>query len=234
MPLRVNTTAQRLLFLWRQTIKACGYGCSILFAAAAISGELLELSVEEADDEYTLRIVAVLAAPEEYVYRVITDYRHAYRISPAITRVDLMPSHQENVIRVRHRSVHRVGLFAFELEWAGDIVANDEGRVEITTIPELSSFESGSAIWEIRPQGDNTWVHHESRLKPKFYVLPIIGDYLMKEHLRQETLAIFDRVECHAQSLLEMDMQEDLERRTAALNRSENCAKLLAMERSEP
>ena len=41
-------------------------------------------------------------------------------------------------------------------------------------------------------------------------MLPVIGDYLIKEHLRKETLATFGRVECHAQSLAEMDMQVPL------------------------
>ena len=204
-----------------------------MFAAAVVAGEVLELSVTEVDNEYKLRLVAVLDAPADYVYRIITDYRHAYRINPAITSVDILASGREDVTRVRHRSTHRVGLFAFELEWTGDMVEGEEGHVEVTTIPELSSFESGDAIWEIRPQADRAWVLHESRLKPKFYVLPVIGDYLIKEHLRKETLATFGRVECHAQSLAEMDMQEDLEPRTPAFNRSEDCAKLMALERSE-
>ena len=187
----------------------------ILFGSASQAGELLELSVTEADDEYKLRIVAVLDAPEYYVYQVITDYGHAYRINPAITSAEILPADRDGVIRVKNRSEHRVGLFSFEIEWAGDIVEAEPGRLNITTIPEISSFESGSALWEMRAQGENTWVLHESRLKPKFPIFPIIGGYIMKRHMEEEILATFARIECNAQIMIEADMEEPSDRLTA-------------------
>lgn len=169
------------------------------------------VTVTAAGDEYRLRVVAVLDAPEDYVYQVITDYRHAYRINPAITSIEMLSTERDGVIRVRNRSEHRVGLFSFEIEWVGDIVETGQGRVEITTVPDLSSFESGSALWEIRPDGDRTRVLYESTLKPKFYILPVIGDYLVKKHVEDETRDTFHRIERHARALLEREMPESLD-----------------------
>jgi hypothetical protein len=195
----------------------------VLTSAASASGELLQLSVTEAGDEYRLRVVAVLDAPEDYVYQVITDYRHAYRINPAITSIEILPAEEDGVTRVKNRSAHRVGFFTFEIEWAGDIAEPGEGRVEITTIPELSSFESGSALWKIRPEGDLTWVLHESTLKPNFYILPVIGDYLVRKHMEGEALDTFHRIECHARILAERDMQENPEDLKVILNENRDC-----------
>lgn len=203
-------------------INACALVALILFGSASQSGQLLELSVTESDDEYKVRIVAVLAAPEHYVYQVITDYAHAYRINPAITSVEILSADRDGVTRVKHRSEHRVGLFSFEVDWVGDIAEVKQGQLNITTVPEISSFESGFAFWEIRPKGDRTWVLHESSLKPKFPIVPIIGDYLMKKHMEQEALGTFNRIECNAQIMLERDMEEPPEHVKALLKKT-NC-----------
>ncbi|MGD8854209.1 MAG: SRPBCC family protein [Gammaproteobacteria bacterium] len=205
----------------------------MLTVAVSVSGELLQLSVTEAGDEYRLRVVAVLDAPKDYVYQVITDYRHAYRINPAITSIEILPTEHGGVTLVKNRSTHRVGFFTFKIEWAGDIAEAGEGRLEIATIPELSSFESGSALWEIRPEGDRTWVLHESTLKLKFYILPVIGSYLLKRHMEGETLDTFHRIECNARVLLERDMQEDPEGLKVILNENRDCVESRVYEASQ-
>jgi hypothetical protein len=207
----------------KAALRLCLPAAAVVFSAVSVSSELLELSVTEAEDEYRLRIVAILDAPEDYVYQVITDYRHAYRINPAITSIEILPAERDGVTRVKNRSEHRVGLFSFEVEWAGDVLEAGQRRLDITTIPEISSFESGSALWEIRPQGDRAWVLHESTLKPKFSVVPLIGDYLMKRHMKRETLATFHRIECHARSMLDRDMQEDPQHLKVVLNEKHDC-----------
>jgi uncharacterized membrane protein len=185
-------------------------GCiSILLSGPSISGELLELAVREKEGEYSLRIVVVMNAPADYVYQVITDYRNAYRINPAITSVKILPAERDDVTRVVSRSTHYVGMFAFEIEWAGDVVERRRQRIDMTTVPKYSSFESGFSLWEISPQGDQTWVLHESTLKPKFFVPPLIGTYLVKKHMNNEALTTFHHIECHARSKLERDMQAD-------------------------
>jgi len=186
-------------------------------APGAHASDLL-VTVTETRHEYKLRAVAVLDAPHDYVYRVITDYQHADRINPAITSIEILPTERDDVTRVKNCSEHRVGPFTFDIEWVGDILETGHRRVDITTVPELSSFESGSAVWEMRPDGDRTWVRHESTMKPKFSILPLIGDYLVKKRVEEATRDIFHRVERYARTLLERDTDEDLEDRRVVLS----------------
>jgi hypothetical protein len=65
-------------------------------------GEHEELSVTGRDGGYRLRIVSVLDAPADYVYDVITDYKHAYRINPSITEVEILSTERAELIRVRN------------------------------------------------------------------------------------------------------------------------------------
>ena len=195
----------------------------LLISPISTAGEIVELSVTEADGEYRLRIVSVLDAPSDYVYNVITDYKHAYRINPSITEVEILPTDRDDVVRVRNLSQHWVGPICLKVDWVGDIVENSHGQIKVKTVPELSNFESGNAVWEIRPQGERTWLFHESSLKPKFFVPPLVGDNIMKHHMKEDTIATFNRIECHAKIMFEMDIEQDPELLRQLLKQARNC-----------
>ena len=183
----------------------------IVFSPVSPADEVEELSVTEADGEYTLRIVSILDAPADYVYDVITDYKHAYRINPSITKVEILPSDHDDVVRMRDVSEHCVGPFCFTINWVGDFLETRKGDIKVTTVPEFSNFESGSAIWKIRSRGQHTWVLHESRLIPDFFIPPVLGSTILKNKMRTETLATFKRIECQAIIMLERDMSSGTE-----------------------
>jgi hypothetical protein len=192
-------------------IRACVLVALHIFSSIATAGELEELSVTEADGEYTLRIVSVLDAPADYVYKIITDYKHAYRLNPTITDVEILPSGRDEVVRVRNLSKQCVGPFCFDIAWAGDIVETRDGDIEVKTIPQLSNFVSGYAIWHIRPQGEHTRVLYESRLKPSYFIPPVIGSVIIKKHIKDDTLATFKRIECQATIMFDRDMGNETE-----------------------
>jgi hypothetical protein len=194
-----------------------------LFPALTPAEEPEGFSVTEEGGEYRLRVVQVLEAPADYVYRVITDYRRAYRINPAITEVEILPSDDATVTRVRNHSEHRVGPFCFDIDWVGDIMELRPGFLRVETVAEHSSFESGSATWRIQAEGQHTRVIHESSLKPKFFIPPVIGELLMKKYLQEDTLATFKRIECNAMILLERDMESDPRYLKARLSAGEGC-----------
>ena len=175
---------------------------------ASRADEIEELSVTDADGEYSLRIADVLKAPVDYVYKVITDYKHVYRINPTITDVLILPSGYVEVVRVRNISEQCVGPFCFQIAWTGDIVETRDRDIEVKTIPELSDFVSGSAIWHIHPHGEHTRVLYESRLKPAFFVPPVIGGMIIKKHIKDDTLATFRRIESQAMIMLDYDKKQ--------------------------
>lgn len=205
----------------------CALSALLLFNSISTAGELERLSVIEANGEYHLRVVYVLDAPVDYVYDVITDYKHGYRINPAITEIEMLPSDRDGVIRVRNHSVYFIGPFRIKIDWVGDIVATGKGLITIITIPELSSFESGFSTWEIRSQGARTRVLHESSMKPNFFVPPVIGVNIMKKRMKNDSLALFKRIECHAMITLELDMEHDPRRLKKLLKEGKNCIRNL-------
>ena len=208
MRLSQSGTGRRFPCFCLSVIRACCLLLLIQCSPASTADELEALSVTDAGGEYSLRIDDVLNAPVEYVYKVITDYRHAYRINPAITSVQVLPSGRDDVVRVRNLSEQCVGPFCFDIAWTGDIVANRDRDLEVKTIPGLSDFVSGSAIWHIRPQGDCTRVTYESHLRPAFFIPPVIGGMIIKKHIKDDTMATFKRIESQAIAMLNLDRKQ--------------------------
>jgi hypothetical protein len=213
---------------WLSTQRKTVFSVCVLFAlplyvSICKADEIEEVSVTKADGVYSLRVVSVFDAPADYVYNVITDYKHAYRINPTITEVEILPSTRDEVVRVRNLSEHWVGPFFFKIDWVGDIVEHKYGHIKINTIPEFSSFESGSAVWELRPQGERTWVLHESSLKPNFFIPPLIGDHVMKKQMEEDTLDTFKRIECYAKVMFKMDMENEPELMQNILQEGKDC-----------
>jgi hypothetical protein len=192
-------------------IRICCLVTLILCSQELTADELKELSVTDVDGEYSLQIAVVLDAPVDYVYKVITDYKHAYRINPAITNVEILPSGRDGVVRVRNLSEQCVGPICFHIAWTGDIVETRDRDIAVKTVPKLSDFVSGSAIWHICPQGEITRVMYESRLKPAFFVPPVIGGMIIKMFIKDDTLATFRRIESQAMTMLDIDKKQQAE-----------------------
>jgi len=219
---RHNVRAYRAVFIsgYRYLI---AYIALFYFTMSTIAGELESISVSVEKGDYGIRIAMVMDAPSDYVYRVITDYKHAYRINPRITESVILPSPDEDTVRVYNRSEHCVWLFCFDIDWIGDIVELREGYLKVDTIPEYSNFDWGIAVWRIRPQGDRTWILHHAHFKPNFFIPPFIGEYLIKKHMRDETLDTFKRIECHAKTLLEIDMENETDQMGELMRDARDC-----------
>ena len=197
--LTLRTTAVRLMCLL----------ALLLFSPFSVAVKFEELSVTESQGGYQLRVNSIFDAPARYVYFVITDYKNFYRINPSVVEAKIQPTNRDAVVRVNVRLEDRIGPFKFNIDWVGDVEEGRLGELKVTTIPNLSSFESGFATWEIYPEGEHTRVIHESWLKPKFFIAPVIGDYLVRSHMKDVTIDTFDKIECHANIKLDIDMEND-------------------------
>jgi hypothetical protein len=97
----------------------------------------------------------------------------------------------------------------------------------------MGSFESGSALWEIRPLGDRTKVLHKSTLRPNFPIIPIIGSYVMKQYIKNAALEMFARVECHAQNILERALENYPQQLSVPLKHTKDCTQSIKYEIAE-
>ena len=171
----------------------------IVPANVSLAGQLKTFLVTEEDGEYVTRIVALLDAPPDHVYDVITDYKHIYRINPSIVESELLPGGNGQAVRVRNRFEHCIAVFCLEIEMVEDVVEGADRILVAKTVPELSSFESGSAVWQVYPyESGKSWVQYRASMKPDFFIPPVIGKLVMLSKLRSEISASLTKIECHA------------------------------------
>lgn len=226
MTLIANHTREWFPRTFERGIKTCGLSALLVGSWVCPASQVERLAVTHSDGEYRLEIVSLLNAPANYAYDVITDYQHAYRLNPSIVEVEVLPVRGEDAVQVRNRSEHWFGPFRFHIDWTGEIRSSDPSRIDVVTIPENSSFESGHAVWKIRPQGDGTLVEYRSSLRPNFFIPPVIGEMIMEYRIREETLAIFQRIECHARLLFELDLEQEPEQLRKLIAGRDKCIKL--------
>jgi hypothetical protein len=164
----------------------------------ARAAELAELEVSEGEGIYRISLAMQVQAPAHYVRRVLTDYARIYRLNPAITESEILPSSDDGVVRVRTRIRDCIAFFCKEIDVVEDVRESGPDGLQVTTVPALSSFKSGSAEWQIHGMGDRSQVIYQAEMEPDFYIPPLIGSFVIKQRLRETMLTSLARIECIA------------------------------------
>jgi len=178
---------------------ACLLLClSAPLALLARSPGLAELQVSETEGVYTINLVTQMQVPAHYVYRVLTDYEHIYRLDPAIIDSEILPAPDGAVVRVRTRIKDCIAFFCRTIDRVEDVRELKYGGLQARIVAALSNFKSGHAEWKILGSQGHTRVIYHAQMEPDFYIPPLIGSYFVKQKLRKNLLASFARIECIA------------------------------------
>ena len=163
------------------------------------AGSLTGFRVSENSGVYYIRITMVVHAPANYVRRVLTDFVHIYRLNPDIRESGILKSPQQGVVRVKTLIHDCVAFFCKDVRLVEDVRELKSGDLQAVIVPKLSNLKFGSERWKIRGMGAYTGVTYQAEMKPDFFIPPIIGSYLVKEKIREESMLSFARLECIAQ-----------------------------------
>jgi hypothetical protein len=164
----------------------------------AQSPRLGELQVSEAGGVYTVKLVMQMQAPADYVYRVLTDYEHIYRLDPSIIDSEILPAPDDTAVRVRTRINDCIAFFCMTIDRVEDVRELEDGGLQARIVAAQSNFRSGHAEWKILASQGHTRVIYHAQMEPDFYIPPLIGSYFVKRKLRRNLLASFARIECIA------------------------------------
>jgi hypothetical protein len=200
----------------------------------ASAADLAELQVSENQGVYRINLVMQMRVPADYVHGVLTDYKHIYRLDPAVVDSAILPSPDDGVVRVRTRISDCIAFFCMTIERVEDVRESGNGELQATIVPALSNFKSGHAEWKIVADEDRTRVFYLAQLEPDFFIPPLIGSYFVKQKLRKSVLISMARIECIAriqaglepdsvlQTLLVADQQTGQKTADAALQAGED------------
>jgi len=177
--------------------------CIITLPVAAI--DYMEIQVIKDDGVYHMKMVAEVDAPAEYVHRVLTDYRHIYRLNPLITESEVLPSPGNGAVRVRTRIEDCTLIFCVDVERVEDVYDLSSRELQMVIVPSLSDFLSGSAKWIIGDKEEYSEIVYQAQIEPAFNTFPVVGSAIARRKLRQEMTALMARIECIANVLEEQD-----------------------------
>lgn len=161
----------------------------------AFAGSLDEVIVFEKDGVYHINVTAEIAATEEHVRQVLTDYEHVYRLNDSVIESKVLESSIDGKVQVQSLVLCCTTLFCREATRVDEISELESGDLQAVIIPEQSDFRSGTAVWEITPMGENTRLTYIASIEPDFFIPPVLGTQMVINNMRNEFKTTFYRIE---------------------------------------
>jgi hypothetical protein len=170
----------------------------LLIPFVAGAGEIVESSVALDSGVYSIEVLVRIEAPQEVVYRAITDYDHLTEINSSIVESYIVETHGAGRSSVYTRIRLCVMFFCKQVRQVQDIVEYGNARVKATILPESSDFESGKASWDLVVADDATFMQFNAEVDPSFWVPPVIGIWLFEREMTRQVLEIAGYMEQQA------------------------------------
>jgi len=168
----------------------------------AVAAEVERLELARDGRTYRLDARFALDAPAPAAWRVLTDYEGLPALNPSIKKAKILAADGP----MRHRLYVRVRLCAYifcrtldHVQW---MTQHPLGRLEATIDPADSDFEQGTARWELTPAGAGSHLELSIELRPRFWIPPLVGPWLIREALKTQAQRTAEGLErCAAQLL---------------------------------
>lgn len=173
-----------------------GLGALGLGSRLAAGAEVKGLTVFHRDNTYHVSFDAVVDAPAQKVYRLLSDYAHLDRLSPAIIAVTVQPSPHGTGQRVRSVLRSCVLVFCKEVVEVQDVIRSDAQTIAAEIVPGAGDFRGGYSRWRIEAMGPRTRVHYEATRTPAFWIPPLLGSWMIKATMRKHFESSVARLEC--------------------------------------
>lgn len=171
------------------------WSTSLLFSASTTAANIERLDVRQIGTEFSIELAAVLNAPLVRVWAALTDYSRFHELSPSVEESEVVGQVNRTTHRVRTRSRVCVLIFCKELLQVQTLEQRPMGELVIEVDPDESDFEFGYARWLLVEDQGITRVQFETRLRPAFWVPPLIGPWAIKRAMRKEAQATCSMLE---------------------------------------
>ena len=140
-------------------------------------------------DAIEVRAHALLDAPAQLVWQVISDYERLPQFVPGISR-SVVLARQGNHVAVEQSGEARFGIFAIPIEVRYDVL---EGAPDwIASHAVGGNLRRMSGRYEIHPDGERGGVvlHYFGTIEPDFPLLPLIGVAVLRAYAEEQFAAM--------------------------------------------
>jgi hypothetical protein len=172
-----------------------------LIVGTATAAEMRSVNVEHADGRYTMASEVWFDATVPQVYEVFRQWALSTQFSSAIveSRDEAADEFGRPQYYVRNRGC--VLFFCLSFERHGYVESEPNQVLRAFADPETSDFLLSNETWTFTEEDDGTVVSYHILMKPKFWVPPGIGPYIIKRKLKNDGGDAIDRIEAIAQGI---------------------------------
>ena len=174
---------------------------SVSLVGTATAAEMRSVNVDYADGRYTMKSEVWFDATVQQVYDVFRQWDLSTQFSSTIVEsADLAPDEEGRPqFYIRHKGC--VLFFCLSFERRGYVESEPNEVLRAYANPEASDFLLSNETWTFAAENGGTVVSYHLLMKPKFWVPPGIGPYMIKRKLRNDGGDALDRIEVIAQAV---------------------------------
>lgn len=173
----------------------------LLWMPVAQAAEMLSVDVQYDDGNYTMNSEVWFDATVEQVFEVFRRWDYSAEFSSAI--VESRDGDADELGRPQFfvRNKGCVLFFCKSFVRQGHVELELNEVLWAYTDPERSDFHRSDERWDFVAKDGGTVVEYYLEMKPKFWIPPGIGPYLIKRKLKNDGGQAIDRIERIAQDL---------------------------------
>ena len=169
---------------------------------ATQAAEMLGIEVEHEQGIYTMSSEVWFDATVAQVYEIFRHRDYSTKFSSAIAESRDVEPDAEGRPQFYVRNKGCVLFFCTSFERRGYVEAELNKVIFAFVDPETSDFHLSNESWRFEKRDGGTVVAYDLEMKPKFWIPPGIGPYLIKRKLRNSGSNAIDRIETLAQAVV--------------------------------
>lgn len=173
----------------------------LLLAAPLITeaAELRSVTFEKRDGLYYATSEVWLDAERRKIFDVLSDWDISTQFSSLIVESRNVEADEQGRAGFYMKNKGCVLFFCRTFERYGYVENEQNELIRAIAIAEKSDFELSDERWYLDDDGDGTRIRYEMKMKPKFWIPPIVGPYAIKKKIRKDGLEALERIERYVQ-----------------------------------
>ena len=128
--------------------------------------------------------------PRQIVWDLLKDYEHLSEWIPGLVESRVVQT--KPTMLLFQRGTTRLGFFKQNVQVTFEV---EESGNEIRFKAISGDFLEHEGMWLLKSDGDMTIVHYEATIRPKVFLPPFIGTWLLKSQLSHSLSAVVERAE---------------------------------------
>lgn len=164
----------------------------------AWAADIRTLKVDEHQGRYSVTYDAIVDATRDDVYTTITNPKRWPQLSHVVTAARVtgkLPDGGREISVTLHTCI----LILCQTMHKQEVLRTSAGgNIETLAFPERSDFSYAYEHWQISGEGRRTRIRYHAEMTPKFYIVPLIGSYLLKAKIRSLLQQVTTSLEAQA------------------------------------